>query len=63
MVCEGVVCRWQVALLMLLSQWTAHCSAAVAALLRATGAVSYLVSQTCSNEHDDNEYLLQGNLC
>ncbi|KPJ12845.1 General vesicular transport factor p115 [Papilio machaon] len=50
----------KVALLMLLSQWTARCAGAVTAFLRAPSAVSYLVNQTCSNDHDDNEYLLQG---
>ncbi|XP_068617678.1 general vesicular transport factor p115 [Battus philenor] len=50
----------KVALLMLLSQWTAQCPGAVSAFLRVPGGVGYLVNQTCSNEHDDNEYLLQG---
>ncbi|XP_063386837.1 general vesicular transport factor p115 [Cydia fagiglandana] len=50
----------KVALLMLLSQWTAHCPAAVSAFLKVPGGVGYLVNQTCSNEHDENEYLLQG---
>ncbi|XP_026741519.1 general vesicular transport factor p115 [Trichoplusia ni] len=52
----------KVALLMLLSQWMSHCPAAVAAFLRAPGGVGWLVAQTCANEHDDNEVLLQG-LC
>ncbi|XP_037972928.2 general vesicular transport factor p115 [Plutella xylostella] len=50
----------KVALLMLLSQWMSNCPPAVSAFLRAPGAVGYLVTQTCSNEHDENEYLLQG---
>ncbi|KPJ02496.1 General vesicular transport factor p115 [Papilio xuthus] len=50
----------KVALLMLLSQWTARCAGAVTGFLRAPSAVAYLVNQTCSNDHDDNEYLLQG---
>ncbi|XP_013140976.1 PREDICTED: general vesicular transport factor p115 [Papilio polytes] len=50
----------KVALLMLLSQWAARCGAAVSAVLRAPGAVAYLVNQACCNDHDDNEYLLQG---
>lgn len=45
---------------MLLSQWTAHCPAAAAALLQAPGSIAHLVAQVASNEHDDNEYLLQG---
>ncbi|CAK1586651.1 unnamed protein product [Parnassius mnemosyne] len=50
----------KVALLMLLSQWMSECPAAVSAFLRVPGGVGYLVNQTCSNEHDENEYLLQG---
>ncbi|CAH2244045.1 jg12146 [Pararge aegeria aegeria] len=49
-----------VALLMLLSQWMSHCPAAVSAFLQVPGGVGYLVNQTSSNEHDDNECLLQG---
>ncbi|KAH9635975.1 hypothetical protein HF086_015549 [Spodoptera exigua] len=48
-----------VGLLMLLCTWLSYCPAAVAGFLR-TNAVSWLVAQTCSAEHDDNEYLLQG---
>ncbi|CAH0755570.1 unnamed protein product [Diatraea saccharalis] len=50
----------QVGLLMLLSQWLSYCPAAVSAFLNIPGGVGYLVNQTCSNEHDENEYLLQG---
>ncbi|GBP58592.1 General vesicular transport factor p115 [Eumeta japonica] len=50
----------KVALLMLLSQWMSYCPAAVSAFLKVPGGVGYLVNQTCSNEHDENEYLLQG---
>ncbi|KAM3959650.1 general vesicular transport factor p115 [Aphomia sociella] len=50
----------KVALLMLLSQWMSYCPPAVSAFLKVPGGVGYLVNQTCSNEHDDNEYLLQG---
>ncbi|KAI5634891.1 hypothetical protein NE865_12374 [Phthorimaea operculella] len=52
----------KVALLMLLSQWMSYCPPAVSAFLKVPGGVGYLVNQTCSNEHDDNECLLQG-LC
>ncbi|KAJ2945386.1 hypothetical protein O0L34_g189 [Tuta absoluta] len=52
----------KVALLMLLSQWMSYCPSAVSAFLKVPGGVGYLVNQTCSNEHDDNECLLQG-LC
>ncbi|XP_041981790.1 general vesicular transport factor p115 [Aricia agestis] len=50
----------KVGLLMLLSAWLSHCPAAVSAFLAAPGGVGYLVHQTCSNEHDDTEFLLQG---
>lgn len=50
----------KVALLMLLSAWTARCGAAVGAFLRAPGAVACLVNHTGANEHDDNDCLLQG---
>ncbi|XP_059057856.1 general vesicular transport factor p115 [Achroia grisella] len=50
----------KVALLMLLCQWMSQCPPAVSAFLKVPGGVGYLVNQTCSNEHDENEYLLQG---
>ncbi|XP_060804738.1 general vesicular transport factor p115 isoform X2 [Amyelois transitella] len=50
----------KVALLMLLSQWMSYCPPAVTAFLQVPGGVGYLVNQTCSNDHDDNEFLLQG---
>ncbi|CAG9565043.1 unnamed protein product [Danaus chrysippus] len=50
----------KVALLMLLSTWTAGCPPAVAAFLGAPGGVPLLVHHAGSNEHDDNECLLQG---
>ncbi|XP_049876015.1 general vesicular transport factor p115 isoform X2 [Pectinophora gossypiella] len=52
----------KVALLMLLSQWMSYCPPAVSAFLKVPGGVGFLVNQTCSNEHDENECLLQG-LC
>jgi Uso1 / p115 like vesicle tethering protein, head region len=45
---------------MLLSMWLSQCPLATSAFLNVPGSVSYLVTQVCSNEHDDNEYLLQG---
>ncbi|PZC74205.1 hypothetical protein B5X24_HaOG208195 [Helicoverpa armigera] len=50
----------KVALLMLLSVWMSYCGPAVAAFLRASGGVAWLVAQTCATDHDDNESLLQG---
>lgn len=50
----------KVGLLMLLCQWMSYCPPAVASFLRAPGGVGWLVAQTCANEHDDNEHLLQG---
>lgn len=50
----------KVALLMLLSMWTSNCAQAISSFLTVPGSVSFLVAQICSNEHDDNEYLLQG---
>lgn len=45
---------------MLLSMWVSHSPPGVSAFLNVPSSVSYLVAQICSNEHDDNEYLLQG---
>ncbi|KAJ0174863.1 hypothetical protein K1T71_009971 [Dendrolimus kikuchii] len=50
----------KVALLMLLAQWMSHCPAAVAGFLQVPNGVGWLVAQTGSQEHDDNEGLLQG---
>ncbi|XP_039442397.1 general vesicular transport factor p115 [Culex pipiens pallens] len=57
-------CKFQskVALLMLLSVWLSHCQLAVKTFLTAPGSVAYLIAQISANEHDDNEYLIQG-LC
>uniref|UniRef100_A0A1Q3FAR4 General vesicular transport factor p115 n=1 Tax=Culex tarsalis TaxID=7177 RepID=A0A1Q3FAR4_CULTA len=57
-------CKFQskVALLMLLSVWLSHCQLAVKSFLTAPGSVAYLIAQISANEHDDNEYLIQG-LC
>jgi len=50
----------QVGLLMLLSVWLSHCPQAISSFLNINSSVGYLVAQICSNDHDDNEYLLQG---
>lgn len=40
--------------------WLSNCPQAISAFLTVPGSVGFLVAQICSNEHDDNEYLLQG---
>lgn len=52
----------KIGLLMLLSTWICHCKLAVAAFLTAPGSISFLIAQISANEHDENEYLVQG-LC
>lgn len=49
-------------LLMLLSVWLSNCPMAVKTFLTTNGSVSFLMTQITANEHDDNEYLVQG-LC
>ncbi|XP_065072706.1 general vesicular transport factor p115 [Ochlerotatus camptorhynchus] len=57
-------CKFQskVALLMFLAVWLSHCQLAVKTFLSSPGSVAYLIAQIAANEHDDNEYLIQG-LC
>ena len=50
----------KVGLLMLLSVWLAHCPAAVRTLLGTQGIMAFLTAQITANEHDENEYLVQG---
>lgn len=50
----------KVGLLMLLSVWLAHCPAAVRTLLNTQGIMAFLTAQITNNEHDENEYLIQG---
>ncbi|XP_055389702.1 general vesicular transport factor p115 [Condylostylus longicornis] len=52
----------KIGLLMLLSTWLSHCPVAVKAFLSAPGCIAYLLAQIGANEHDENEYLVQG-LC
>ncbi|XP_036319935.1 LOW QUALITY PROTEIN: general vesicular transport factor p115 [Rhagoletis pomonella] len=52
----------KVGLLMLLGMWLAHCPSAVKMFLGTNGTMAYLTAQISANEHDENEYLIQG-LC
>ncbi|TMW46982.1 hypothetical protein DOY81_007946 [Sarcophaga bullata] len=59
---ESYKLQSKVGLLMLLSMWLAHCPPAVKTLLESQGIMAYLTAQISGNEHDENEYLVQG-LC
>lgn len=59
---ESYKLQSKVGLLMLLSVWCSNCPAAVKALISTPGCVAYLIAKVCANEHDENEYLVQG-LC
>ncbi|XP_013106383.1 general vesicular transport factor p115 [Stomoxys calcitrans] len=59
---ESYKLQSKVGLLMLLSMWVAHCPTAVKTLLQTQGTMAYLTAQISGNEHDENEYLVQG-LC
>ncbi|XP_023304709.2 general vesicular transport factor p115 [Lucilia cuprina] len=59
---ESYKLQSKVGLLMLLSMWLAHCPTAVKTLLQSQGTMAYLTAQISGNEHDENEYLVQG-LC
>lgn len=52
----------RIGLLMFLSMWLSDCELAVRNFLSINGSVGFLIAQITANEHDDNEYLLQG-LC
>lgn len=52
----------KIGLLMLLVTWQCHCQQAVRAFLSAPGSIAFLIAQISANEHDENEYLVQG-LC
>ncbi|XP_049802866.1 general vesicular transport factor p115 [Schistocerca nitens] len=47
-------------ILMLLSTWLAHCSLAVKQFVSIATSIPYLTAQVGSNEHDENEELVQG---
>lgn len=52
----------KIGILMFLSMWLAQCEMAVRAFLSINGTISFLIAQITANEHDENEYLIQG-LC
>lgn len=52
----------KIGLLMLLSTWQCHCPLAVKAFLQSPGTIGFLIAQISANEHDENEFLVQG-LC
>ncbi|GAB0092238.1 General vesicular transport factor p115 [Sergentomyia squamirostris] len=52
----------KIGLLMLLCTWLSHCQQAVKGFLSSPNSVAFLIAQICANEHDENEYLIQG-LC
>ncbi|CRK94131.1 CLUMA_CG007651, isoform A [Clunio marinus] len=52
----------KIGILMFLSMWLANCETSVKSFLAINGAISFLIAQITANEHDENEYLIQG-LC
>lgn len=52
----------RIGIIMFLSMWLSNCEAAVRSFLSINGSIGFLIAQITTNEHDDNEYLLQG-LC
>uniref|UniRef100_A0A7G3AH54 Putative er-golgi vesicle-tethering protein n=2 Tax=Lutzomyia longipalpis TaxID=7200 RepID=A0A7G3AH54_LUTLO len=52
----------KIGLLMLICTWLCHCQLAVKGFLSAPNSVAFLIAQISANEHDENEYLIQG-LC
>jgi hypothetical protein len=52
----------KIGILMFLSMWLAKCELAVRSFLSINGTISFLIAQITANEHDENEYLIQG-LC
>ncbi|KAG5674407.1 hypothetical protein PVAND_004381 [Polypedilum vanderplanki] len=52
----------KIGILMFLSMWLAKCELAVRSFLSISGTISFLIAQITANEHDENEYLIQG-LC
>lgn len=57
---QGSKVQSKLGLLMLLSTWLAHCPLAVKQFLSIPTSIPYLTAQAGSNEHDDNEELVQG---
>uniref|UniRef100_A0A6B2EB74 General vesicular transport factor p115 n=1 Tax=Phlebotomus kandelakii TaxID=1109342 RepID=A0A6B2EB74_9DIPT len=52
----------KIGLLMLICTWLCHCQLAVKGFLSSPNSVAFLIAQISANEHDENEYLIQG-LC
>lgn len=52
----------KIGILMFLSMWLSKCEQAVKAFLTINGSIGFLIAQITANEHDENEYLIQG-LC
>lgn len=52
----------KIGILMFLSMWLANCEMAVKSFLAINGTIGFLIAQITANEHDENEYLIQG-LC
>lgn len=52
----------KIGLLMFLSMWLSNCELAVKAFMSINGSIGFLIAQITANEHDENEYLIQG-LC
>ncbi|PSN58147.1 General vesicular transport factor p115 [Blattella germanica] len=57
---QGNKMQSKLGLLMLLSTWLTHCPLAVKQFLSIPTSIPFLTAQTGSNEHDDNEELVQG---
>ncbi|KAL7044237.1 hypothetical protein ACKWTF_001843 [Chironomus riparius] len=52
----------KIGILMFLIIWLSKCEMAVRSFLSINGTISFLIAQITANEHDENEYLIQG-LC
>jgi chaperonin cofactor prefoldin len=57
---QGNKMQSKLGLLMLLSMWLSHCPLAVKQFISIPTSIPYLTTQAGSNEHDDNEELVQG---
>lgn len=52
----------KIGILMFLGTWLANCEASVKTFMSINGTIGFLIAQITANEHDENEYLMQG-LC
>ena len=52
----------KIGILMFLGTWLANCEASVKTFISINGTIGFLIAQITANEHDENEYLMQG-LC